>query len=321
MGKWAKYPRSYRREWERDPDFKDWLMPSSSGDMAYCRVCKAELRSHAQDLKAHISRAKHQRNMQLAAATIRPGPLDNFVQLEPRIQSQQAHRQVKTVELRLAAHVAVHSSIMTADHLTPLLKDCFKDSVTATALSMGRTKCTSFITKVLGPTFKEMILSDMKACKYSLLLDKSTDVSATKELAVVPRHYSKKTNSFCTSFLGLVPIHDAASGGLFSSLSMFLSSCDLALEDCIGIGSDGASVMCGRNNSLFSRMKEVNSGLILVRCVCHSLHLACNEAVSLLPTQVDFLVNASTGSRTRPNGSRSITLCSLPSILVTGPRS
>ncbi|KAG0415102.1 hypothetical protein HPB47_007741 [Ixodes persulcatus] len=113
-------------------------------------------------------------------AAIRPRPLDNFVQLEPRIQSQQANRQVKTVVLRLAALVAVHSSIcMTADHLTPLQKDCFKDSVTAAALSMGRTKCTSLITKVLGPTFKEMILSDMKACKYSLLLDESMDVSAT----------------------------------------------------------------------------------------------------------------------------------------------
>ncbi|XP_040072824.1 uncharacterized protein LOC120844894 [Ixodes scapularis] len=57
-------------------------------------------------------------------------------------------------------------------------------------------------------------------------------------------------------------------------------------EDCVGIGTDGASVMCGRNNSLFTRMKEVNS----VRCVCHSLRLACNEVVSVLPTQVDFLV-------------------------------
>ncbi|CAN8014752.1 unnamed protein product [Ixodes persulcatus] len=178
-------------------------MQSSSGEMVYCHVCKAELRAHVQDLKAHKTRAKHQRNMQLAAAAIRPKPLDNFVQLEPRIQSQQANCQVKTVELRLASHVTVHSSIMRADHLTLLLKDCFKDFVTAAALSMGRTKCTSLITKVLRPTFKDMILSNMKACKYSRLLDESMDVSATEELAVVSSHYSRKTNSFCTSFLAL----------------------------------------------------------------------------------------------------------------------
>lgn len=116
-----------------------------------------------------------------AATTCHPGPLDNFVWQEPQNQYQQALRRVKTIGLRVATHFAIHGSIMTADHLTSLLRDCFKDLVTAVSLSMGRMKCISFIIKVLGPTFREMLFSDMKACKYSLLIDKSTDVSATKE--------------------------------------------------------------------------------------------------------------------------------------------
>ncbi|KAG0428174.1 hypothetical protein HPB47_024820 [Ixodes persulcatus] len=141
--------------------------------MVYCHVCKAELRAHVQDLKAHKTRAKHQRNMQLAAAAIRPKPLDNFVQLEPRIQSQQANCQVKTVELCLASHVTVHSSIIRADHLTLLLKDCFKDFVTAAALSMGRTKCTSLITKseTLDPSkFYSDLLSFVKCLMLRIVL-------------------------------------------------------------------------------------------------------------------------------------------------------
>lgn len=62
------------------------------------------------------------------------------------------------------------------------------------------------------------------------------------------------------------------------------------MTDCVGIGMDGASVMCGHYNSLYSRMREVNPILVLVKCVCHSLQLACNEAVDILPSQIDYLV-------------------------------
>lgn len=79
-------------------------------------------------------------NIYLAATTCLPGPLYNIFRLELRAEDQLALRQVKTIELHMTAHVAI--SIMTVDHLTLWLKDCFKDSVTAATLSMGGTKCT-----------------------------------------------------------------------------------------------------------------------------------------------------------------------------------
>ncbi|XP_040071298.1 uncharacterized protein LOC120843889 [Ixodes scapularis] len=163
------------------------------------------------------------------ALPLQQNQLETYVTSLPRPPSYT--RETKIAELHLAAHIAVHGSLASADHLTPLISDTFRDSFVASSLSMGRTKCTALVTKVLKPTFKELLLDDVRG-----------------------------------------------------------DSCKLSISDCVGIGTDGASVMCGQCNSLYTRMRELNSNLVLVRCVCRSLHLACNEAVDVLPTQIDYLV-------------------------------
>ncbi|XP_040062737.1 uncharacterized protein LOC115318742 [Ixodes scapularis] len=87
-----------------------------------------------------------------------------------------------------------------------------------------------------------------------------------------------------------MPIFDASSSGLFSHLRSFLDDLGLDLADCVADGTDGASVMCGKHNSLFTEMQEVNPRLVLAKCLCHSLDLACNEVVDVLPTHMDYLV-------------------------------
>lgn len=130
----------------------------------------------------------------------------------------------------------------------------------------------------------------MTAAQYSLIVDESTDVSCTKELAVVARFFSRSEKDFLTAFLGLVPVTDASAEGLFSELKALLDACKLNIKCCVGIGTDGASVMCGQHNSLYTKMKAENARLVLVKCVCHSLQLACSEAIDVLPTHIDYLV-------------------------------
>lgn len=58
----------------------------------------------------------------------------------------------------------------------------------------------------------------------------------------------------------------------------------------VGIGTDGASVMCGKHHSLYSLIKAENPHRIHVKCTCDSLHLAYSEATSALPSNIEFLV-------------------------------
>lgn len=80
--------------------------------------------------------------------------------------------------------------------------------------------------------------------------------------------------------------------GLFSRLKALLAECKLDIKFCVGIGTNGASVKCGQNNSLYTKIKAENARLMLVKCVCHSLQLACNEAIDVLPTHIDYLIRA-----------------------------
>lgn len=248
-----------------------------------------ELRPHVQDLKLHSTRVKHANNMKRSAGPA-AGPLASFVDRRPREPCSSSSDDLKVAELRLAAHLAVHGSFLTVDHLTPVISGCFSDSVLASAVTLGRTKCAALVTKVLGPTFREELLKDMTAAQYSLIVDESTDVSCTKELAVVARFFSRSKRDFLTAFLGLVPVTDASAEGLFSELKALLDACKLNIKCCVGIGTDGASVMCGQHNSLYTKMKAENARLVLVKCVCHSLQLACSEAIDVLPTHIDYLV-------------------------------
>ncbi|KAG0416400.1 hypothetical protein HPB47_006445 [Ixodes persulcatus] len=114
MGKWAKYSRTYRNEWDKDLEFK--------------------------------------------ALPLQQNQLETHVTSLPRPPSYT--REIKIAQLRLAAHISVHGSLAFADHLTPQISDTFIGSFVASSLSMCRTKFTALVTKVLGQTFKKLLLDD-----------------------------------------------------------------------------------------------------------------------------------------------------------------
>lgn len=72
-------------------------------------------------------------------------------------------------------------------------------------------------------------------------------------------------------------------------LKDFLKNLDLHITNMIGLGTDGANNLCRRQNSLYTRLKEDNSNIQLVRCICHSLNNASSKAAEILPSNLDFL--------------------------------
>ncbi|KAA0714107.1 hypothetical protein E1301_Tti022795 [Triplophysa tibetana] len=58
----------------------------------------------------------------------------------------------------------------------------------------------------------------------------------------------------------------------------------------MGIAKDGASVMVGKNHSVFTLLKQIQPNLQLIRCVCHSLDIVANKAMQLLPSNIEYMV-------------------------------
>lgn len=185
------------------------------------------------------------------------------------------------------------------------------------SLKLHRTKCTRLITAVIAPCMLAELVSDVGEQGFSLIIDESTDVSVMKFMAIMIRYYSEAQNEIITDFLGFVEVYRATAVALFESLREFLQKIGLDYKRVIGLGSDGASNLVGIHNSVFALFKaEVRFSIaqnnllkrcptipfmtiflivqipdiVLVRCVCHSLHGAASKAAAHMPADLEFLV-------------------------------
>lgn len=56
----------------------------------------------------------------------------------------------------------------------------------------------------------------------------------------------------------------------------------------IAIGTDSGNNMCGKNHSLYTLLREQNQNLILLKGICHAIHLCVSKASEELPSCLDF---------------------------------
>ena len=117
----------------------------------------------------------------------------------------------------------------------------------------------------------------------SLLIDESTDISTTENLII----YIKLLNNFNpeTHLLGNVHIPNGQAATVTQMVKDILASRHVDEKKVVGFGSDGASVMTGKNNGVAARLKRVNPFLISIHCMAHKLALCTSQA----STGIQFL--------------------------------
>jgi hypothetical protein len=120
--------------------------------------------------------------------------------------------------------------------------------------------------------------------RYSSILDESTDVTVNKYLAVLIRYFNGTV--IVNDILGLIEVERATAVDLYSSLSVFFLKINLPVKNMLALSTDGGTNLCGNNHSVYTLLKEVVPDLILIKCVCHSIHLGVSrQALNCL----DFL--------------------------------
>lgn len=169
-------------------------------------------------------------------------------------------------------------------------------------------KCTKLVTRVLGPGFRKQVLHDLGNGKFSLLIDESTDVSTLPMLCLVLRYVSMKERQVVTTFyrwavwsvsdecqtenllFRLVRLDGKNAEQITAAILAALKEDGLNVENMVGLGTDGANVLTGHRTGVITRLQEHNPELLLVRCVCHSLHKAAEHAFSVLPCHLETIV-------------------------------
>jgi len=138
--------------------------------------------------------------------------------------------------------------------------------------------------------FTEDLVDDISKVYFSLIIDKSTDISCTKQLCIIIRYFSCRFIRIITTFLGLIDRQGETADAIASTLLEFLKLLKMDFKNCIGIGTDGCNVMVRKHNSVYTKLKQANPNLQLVKCICHSLQLCASKAVESLPRCLEFLV-------------------------------
>lgn len=278
------YAQKYRKEWETEEEFKNWLRPvANDPTKAFCTYCHCEMFARIGDIKKHRTTKKHKDKSDLVSK-------NRQIEFLPASKNNTNTLKVEGI---LSLFIVEHTSIQQIDHLTEALKKCITDSKSVMDVKMHRTKCSAVINNVLAPHFKQRLLDDIESQKYSALLDESTDLSVSKLLGIVIRYFSCTQNKVVSAFLALERLKSTDARGIVTALVNCLQTHGIPLKNLIGIGVDNASVMTGVNNGVHNILKTEYGvpNLILVRCVCHSLQLAVSHASEqTLPRNIEFLI-------------------------------
>ena len=158
-------------------------------------------------------------------------------------------------------------------------------------VKLHRTKCSAILKDIVSASLLEEQISELKATKYSLLIDESTDVAGTKHLCLCVRYFSERQLCIRTVFLALIPVTVTTEAALYEAIINYLKDNDIDICSCIGFSSDDANNVCGVNNSVLSRLREKVPNVIFVKCTCHNLALCCEHAFKKLPANLDYLLS------------------------------
>lgn len=175
------------------------------------------------------------------------------------------------------------------DHLVKVLKNGAPDSKILKALKSGRETSRQVIIKCIGSESLKEIVELLQTNKYAILVDESTDISTTKQLAIVVRVLNFKKRTVDDKFLQLLDVEDSSAEGLFQLLNKFFETNGIPFSNMLGFAADNASVMMGEMGGLKAKLLQKVPDLFVIGCICHSLHLCSSAACKKLPKAVEEL--------------------------------
>jgi len=109
-------------------------------------------------------------------------------------------------------------------------------------------------------------------------MDEVTDITVSSLLISFIQFWDQENSSVTTMFLSsqnvLEDFASCNSEAITELVKKDLAACNLDISRLMGLSTDGASVMVGKNNGVAAKLRQRNSKLLNMHCVCHRLALA-----------------------------------------------
>ena len=111
----------------------------------------------------------------------------------------------------------------------------------------------------------------------SVMVDETTDISTDEEL-IIYLVYITTSGEVVSKYSGIMCVESTTAHELFNVITSYLVDHGVDLRRVVGLGTDGASNMTGRENGLGAKFKSVCGYIVCIHCICHRLALACADA-------------------------------------------
>lgn len=172
--------QKFKLEWILSEKYECFERYENDATCAWCKICLDKLsvaRGGKSNLTSHLSTKRHK---QAASKMIS----DADAKIEPLMTTEL----VSQAELKLCGWAVENNiSFAATEKLANVLKTIDLDSKILPAIKLGRTKTAAVVTGVIAGVQHDSLVQRMRNSSFSLIIDESTDVGATKTLAMVVR--------------------------------------------------------------------------------------------------------------------------------------
>lgn len=86
-----------------------------------------------------------------------------------------------------------------------------------------------------------------------------------------------------TTYLKMEAITNGTATTLYQALLDVLREYDIDIRRVMSFGSDGASVMVGKENGVAAKLARDNPYNVAIHCICHRLNLAVSQVAKDMP--------------------------------------
>jgi len=120
---------------------------------------------------------------------------------------------------------------------------------------------------------------------FALKLDESTDIQNNSILLTDVRYIDHDESDTKEDILSVseLPTHTTSSE-IFKVLNGGIEERDFEWKNCVGVCTDGAACLTGRNSGLLTKIKDmVGNNLLPTHCYIHRQNLASKMAPELNP--------------------------------------
>lgn len=250
---------------------------------AFCKPCGKTIHNNIAHIKRHDGGAEHK--ARLAELKLQPE-----IDRKALVEFQKKRDQLKTAELRIIMWLLANNlPFSLVSSLILLIKTVASDSAICKRLKCARTKATTVTNTILCEAGTEDVAKDLRKCRFSIIIDETTDIAKKKFLAIVTRYFDTAACSVRDRFLALMELKSSDAPTIHATLVKLLKDLRVPLENLVGFASDNASVMMGCNKGVQALLKKTNEHLFVMGCMCHSFHLCSAAAAKHIPVRVERL--------------------------------